>query len=54
MKESHNDIISSNEHSNGFYGLDTKLGNGGTPIRDWNEEYQQCKELPRGNLLQRI
>lgn len=25
-----------------------------TPLRDWNEEYQQCKELPKGNLLQRI
>ena len=50
-------ILPSNEYINGYYGLDKSQSHvtGGTsPLRDWNEEYQQCKELPKGNLLQRI
>lgn len=32
----------------GFYGIDPK----GT--RDWNEEFQVCKDLPKDNIFQRI
>jgi hypothetical protein len=52
--ETANEILPNREYINGFYGLDAKQGNAATPLRDWNEEYQQCKELPKGNLLQRI
>ena len=46
--------MNNHDHIHGLYGLDAKQGGGMTPLRDWNEEYQQCKELPKGNLLQRI
>lgn len=32
----------------GFYGLDSKGS------RDWNEEFQVCKDLPKENIFQRI
>ena len=36
------------EAISGFFGLDSK----GT--RDWNEEFQVCKDLPKENIFQRI
>jgi protein TIF31 len=36
------------EATSGFYGLDSKGS------RDWNEEFQVCKDLPKDNVFQRI
>ena len=39
-------IIKEDDYIHGLYGLDQRQPNA---IRDWNEEYQQCKELPVGS-----
>ena len=42
-------VISSCEEANaGLHGLDPKQQ------RDWNEEFQSCKELPNTNIVERI
>lgn len=40
--------LNNEEAISGFYGMESK----GT--RDWNEEFQVCKDLPKDNVFQRI
>ncbi|CDW71842.1 eukaryotic translation initiation factor 3 subunit [Stylonychia lemnae] len=44
------ELISNKEYETGIYGLDFKHGS----TREWNDEYQQCKELPKDTQMQRI
>ena len=38
-----NQIVQNFDIEGGIYGLDYKQGT----VREWNDEYQQCKELPK-------
>ena len=45
-----NQIVQNFDIEGGIYGLDYKQGT----VREWNDEYQQCKELPKDTQMQRI
>ena len=45
----HRDMNRAEDHLLGMYGLDERGS-----MRDWNEEYQQCKDMPTTNIGEKV